>query len=304
MACLWEHGGLAHDTDMSDFKFKDNSIFDHGMICFHFTTYDVQRDKDTVQPYSYQDQMNTQANREFVLVSLDDPGTENPFGYACVLRIFHAEVIHSCLSKPIQIEFLWVGWLQPFDSGQVESPHRLDHLQFIPGYLQEAIGFLDPSTVIRGAHLIPAFHHGQTRDLLASSKLACDQDGDWWFYYSMMFEYSICFSLSHCSLDYSFTDHDLRMHHLGLGVGHARGTHALPKPLPPLPVIADVTEAGGPAPPLANNTIGGQLRDHANHCKDGDPEASEYSEHDTGSEFEDNEAMAPPDSNNNGYEDL
>jgi hypothetical protein len=50
---------------------------------------------------------------------------------------------------------------------------RLHQIGFIDGDDDAAFGFLDPQEVIRGVHLIPAFHYGWTHKLLPPSRIAC-----------------------------------------------------------------------------------------------------------------------------------
>jgi hypothetical protein len=52
----------------------------------------------------------------------------------------------------------------------------------------DAFGFLDPKDVLRGAHLIPAFAHGKTDELLGASiaRLPHEEDEDWQYYYINM----------------------------------------------------------------------------------------------------------------------
>jgi len=61
------------------------------------------------------------------------------------------------------MEFLWVRWFE-YDYGWKAGlkRRRLHRVRFVPQGEAHAYGFLDPDDVIRGAHLIPAFAHGQT----------------------------------------------------------------------------------------------------------------------------------------------
>ena len=63
---------------------------------------------------------------------------------------------------------------------------RLHRIGFINGDDDAAFGFLDPQEVIRGVHLIPAFHYGWTHKLLPPSRIAhpdSDKDKDWQYFY-------------------------------------------------------------------------------------------------------------------------
>ena len=69
---------------------------------------------------------------------------------------------------------------------------RLPWLEFFDEEsLPEAFGFLDPCSVMRGVHLIPAFAYGATKDLLHPSFVQPESDGiewdtDWRYFYMNM----------------------------------------------------------------------------------------------------------------------
>ncbi|KZS99464.1 uncharacterized protein LAESUDRAFT_667956, partial [Laetiporus sulphureus 93-53] len=85
----------------------------------------------------------------------------------------------------------------------------LHHISFVDSDDPNAFRFLNPADVIWAAHLISAFAHGRTPDLLPPSTCARqpdDNDLDYQFYYVNM-----------------FVDRDMFMRYLGGGVGH-KGT--------------------------------------------------------------------------------
>jgi hypothetical protein len=66
---------------------------------------------------------------------------------------------------------------------------RLPKIGFIPDTDDSAFGFLDPSLVVRGCHLIPAFADGRTSTLLASTHTAArspNEIDDWVAFYVNM----------------------------------------------------------------------------------------------------------------------
>ncbi|KAJ7049332.1 hypothetical protein C8F01DRAFT_1183929, partial [Mycena amicta] len=85
------------------------------------------------------------------------------------------------------MEFLWVRWFRR-DTGYrcIPDMARLPRMEFMDHADDEAFGFLDPDHVIRGAHLIPAFHYGRTQELLPKSiaRQESEEDQDWTFYYA------------------------------------------------------------------------------------------------------------------------
>ncbi|KDQ51293.1 hypothetical protein JAAARDRAFT_199318 [Jaapia argillacea MUCL 33604] len=191
-----------------EFYFRDERIYQHSTIRFHFTTYDLQRDQDLINPTT--DKCN-------ILVSLgrcDEAATKlHPFGYARVIGVFHAQLEHRFSHDPVRLDFLWVRWYSHHDAwGGGDELRRLDPLQFVPGYSSDAFGFLDPSHVIRGCHIIPAYSDGTTTELLGPS-LARHPDGDYVYYYANR-----------------FVDRDMASRYLGHGVGHPPGSRADPEP--------------------------------------------------------------------------
>ncbi|KAF8133545.1 hypothetical protein K438DRAFT_2128296, partial [Mycena galopus ATCC 62051] len=88
---------------------------------------------------------------------------------------------------------------------------RLHRVEFLPASDAQAFGFLNPDEIIRGSHLIPAFAHGRTEELLAHDSIGrLPRDGltklqDWRYYYVNF-----------------FVDRDMYIRYRGGGVGHYR----------------------------------------------------------------------------------
>ncbi|KIJ07244.1 hypothetical protein PAXINDRAFT_31848, partial [Paxillus involutus ATCC 200175] len=86
---------------------------------------------------------------------------------------------------------------------------RVSRVGFVPEDDELSFGFVDPSDVVRGIHLIPAFAYGRTPALLSGPLVARATSGeqgkhdDWRLYYVNQ-----------------FVDHDMYMRFLGGGVGH------------------------------------------------------------------------------------
>ena len=91
------------------------------------------------------------------------------------------------LSNPSTWSFSLCGGLVViWDIGGGWNAKHLHRIGFVDGADKAAFGFLDPKEVIRGIHLVPAFHYGWTRDLLPPSCIARpgrDNDEDWQFFY-------------------------------------------------------------------------------------------------------------------------
>ena len=186
---------MAYDGDEHDFSdedrlclnIKDNRIYFHSKLSVNYTTYDLRREQDTINPLTRSD---------ILVLSHEDEKT-HPYWYARVVHVFHVfvqvrENEHSPFLEPTRMNVLFVRWFgrdMDYPSGwSAKRPHRLRFF----GYRDtsaDAFGFIDPDSVIRGVHLIPAFAFGSTDDLLGPSKARRKLDGapnaydDWNYYY-------------------------------------------------------------------------------------------------------------------------
>ncbi|KAI6113871.1 hypothetical protein EDD16DRAFT_1429467, partial [Pisolithus croceorrhizus] len=105
------------------------------------------------------------------------------------------------------MELLWVHWLgvEPQYSWGFQDMW-LPKVSFVPEGDYNAFGFLDPSFVIHGCHLIPSFSNGHTTALLwqgASVARCPTNDDDWCSFYVNI-----------------FADCDMFCHFTAIGVGH------------------------------------------------------------------------------------
>lgn len=161
-------------------------MYSSKVLRVNYTSYDVRRDQDSMNPRTHCD----------VMVLASETGLNaHPYWYARVLGIFHAQVLHTgpmARNRSVQhMEFLWVRWfgIEP-DYCWGFSTGRLPKIGFIPDTDDSAFGFLDPSLVIRGCHLVPAFACGRTSTLLSTSSPTAARPlgevDDWTNYYVMM----------------------------------------------------------------------------------------------------------------------
>jgi hypothetical protein len=187
--------GRQYDGDELEFTANDrrsviienNEIYRHKVLRVNYTTYDLRRGQDSLNP-------RVAGHSDFMVLS---PETEesnedpHPYWYGRILGIFHATVRHvgplSRSSEPQCMEFLFVRWF-----GRDMTPRsgwkakRLLRLGFVPGNNGMAFGFVDPSQVIRAVHLIPAFAWGLTTKYLPTSRIArpfSEPTEDWQLYY-------------------------------------------------------------------------------------------------------------------------
>ena len=166
-------------------RLQNQTIFQVSTARINYTTYDLRRAYDTINPRTH----------PFVMVSSPEtPPGAHPFWYAAVLGVFHANVQHvgkHSRNYSIQrMEFLWVRWLgtvPDYSFGRRQA--RLPKIGFIPDSDEFAFGFLDPSLVLRGCHLMPAFADGRTTELLTitpgntTQARPSGEEDDWTTYY-------------------------------------------------------------------------------------------------------------------------
>ena len=90
---------------------------------------------------------------------------DGPYWYARVLGIFHADILHVgplALNLSVQhMEFLWVCWFG-IEPGYRSGSHFgcLLKVGFVPDTDPCVFGSLDPSLILHGCHLVPAFAGG------------------------------------------------------------------------------------------------------------------------------------------------
>jgi hypothetical protein len=164
--------------------FQKDRLYSHNIIRINYTTYDVRRAQDVVNG-------STQHCNIMVLAGSDGCGdfaTDHPFKYGRVLGVYHVNVVYTGPGmlnyEPHRFEFLWVRWYHTVDALRTGwTARKLDRLQFARMAEDDAFGFVDPSDVLRGCHIIPAFASGRLHaDGKGLSHCARDSS-DWVAYY-------------------------------------------------------------------------------------------------------------------------
>ena len=146
----------------------------------------MRREFDTINPKTH----------PFIMVPSPEIETgAHPFWYVAVLGMFHADIQHTGNESRDfrfkQMEFLWVQWLGVVPGCLFGRKHaKLPKIGFIPDSDEFAFGFLDPSLVIRGCHLVLSFTDGKTQGLLTTEGPSLGrvgtnsaEEGDWANYY-------------------------------------------------------------------------------------------------------------------------
>ncbi|KAG6905501.1 hypothetical protein DXG01_002331, partial [Tephrocybe rancida] len=189
--------------------FKNDALYRHNILRINYTTYDVRRSQDVINP-------NTNHRDIMLLRPMTSTRHCHPYRYARVLGIYHVNAIYQgpdgAVHGPHRQDFVWVRWFEicqdlPMSARWTEQHLGLDQLTFPPLGGRDAFRFVDPSEILRSCHIIPRFCSMQRHsDGISLSGLAQD-GGDWSTYYLN-----------------KFVDRDMLMRfHWGLGVGHVYG---------------------------------------------------------------------------------
>lgn len=175
-------------SERNSIFFKRDTIYRHQLGRFNYTTYDVRRAQDVINPRTMHRCIMLLAQPESHLTSSSSNDINHQFLYAQVLGIYHANVIYTGPEmldyEARRVEFLWVRW---FSYEYAQTIHwdklRLDRVRFPPMSSPQAFGFVDPNDVLRSCHIIPMFSKGRARiDRIGLSRCARDAD-DWSNYY-------------------------------------------------------------------------------------------------------------------------
>jgi hypothetical protein len=171
--------GHPHDADGNNFLFfKNDCIYHHKLTRFHFTTYDVRRGTDIINPGTSRCNVMLLADHSG---ATDTSSISHHFLYARVLGAYHANIIYTGPGmrdyEARRMDFLWVRWYEvvdPMSSGWASS--TLDNVHFLPMNDENAFGFVDPKDVLRTCHIIPNFAKGKRHtDGVGISR--CAKDG-------------------------------------------------------------------------------------------------------------------------------
>lgn len=157
-------------------------MYFHKLMRVNYTTYDVRRGQDSL----------SSRKRSDVMTLARDEANPHPFDYARIIGIFHVEVAHPSFNDDYRGHHLEILWVRRFRVDHSYSAgfkkKRMHRVAFLGSDDPDSFGFLHPDEVIRGAHLIPAFHHGGTSDYLTGKSLARNEDesDDYKYFYVNM----------------------------------------------------------------------------------------------------------------------
>lgn len=133
-----------------------DKLYQHNKLQVYYTAYNTRREMDSVNPRD---------KPEIMISRFDRQADEHPYDYARVLGIFHADINYFQFGKPRQtptrFDFLWIQrYKTMIDQISAFEKKRLPKIQLYESKHPKAFDFLDPSQVLRGIHIIPAFAEG------------------------------------------------------------------------------------------------------------------------------------------------
>ena len=168
--------------------FKRNTMYHYHIVRFNYTTYDVQRDQDVINPKTSHCYIMLLANLDGDRVKSSSKDS-HPFLYAQVLGAYHVNVIYDGWGSrdygKRRLEFLWVQWFEYCGKHSVLNwvDLWLDVIWFPPLWEDSAFGFVDPSDMLWSAHIVPTFASGPAHlDGVGLSRFSGDSK-DWLKYY-------------------------------------------------------------------------------------------------------------------------
>ena len=162
------------DDARNDLVIVRNAMYEHKTFSINYTTYDLRREQDAINPRTRPDIM---------VLSHETDSNRHPYWYAHVVKIFHVNIHHygehSRSDELQRKDVLLVRWFsRNLTHRSGFSARRLPRIEFLPEDDPDAFSFLDPDVVIRGIHLIPMFSLGRTSELLGPSIARQEKDGD------------------------------------------------------------------------------------------------------------------------------
>ena len=200
--------------------FKSDCMYKHHWLRINYTTYDVRRSQDVINPGTPRRDIMVLADNEG-----EDTHSNHPFWYARVLGIYHVNVIYTGLGMidyaARRFDFLWVRWFHHLGPIKWEDC-KLDSVAFLPMADEEAFGFLDPKDVLRASHVLPAFSRGRLNTDTIPMSICARDSHDWKRYYvNRCVHRSLCLYCTSHILNVRFVDRDMVMrYYWGLAVGH------------------------------------------------------------------------------------
>lgn len=163
--------------------FAEDRIYAHRLLRINYTTYDVRRNEDVIHIDTPQSSVML-LNSDYTRATWH---SVHPYLYGKCLGVYHANVYFvgclpdgkHCYTRH-RLDFVWVHW---YDFVPADKPLALDRLSLIPVDNPTALGFIDPTDVLRGLHVIPCFSQGEAESQPPRSRWAPSLHKTWNTYY-------------------------------------------------------------------------------------------------------------------------
>lgn len=161
------------DAQLTKIEFYKERMYFHRIMRINYTSYDRRRKQDIINPGSKSDIM--------MLAAPEDQGSHSYY-YGRVIANFHvrARPLDS-VDDFVLIPVLWIRWFTLTKGPAGAKKRRLFRVSFSPISDAHAFGFIHPSDVIRGVHIVPSFASGKIN---VEESIARRPTGvDWNYYY-------------------------------------------------------------------------------------------------------------------------
>ena len=162
----------------SDVQIRRNKVHWHTRIRVNYTSYDLRRQQDVINPKNRPDFMVLAGEPPDRV----EPSMTEPYWFARAIKVGHVMAKLGNAETYERVDFVWARWLWTSNhSCSGWSYKRLPQVSFIPGGGDSSFAFIDPQDIVRAVHLIPVFGKGLTAHLLAGESIAlAHQDAEEW----------------------------------------------------------------------------------------------------------------------------
>lgn len=188
--------GVVTNEDLRNIYVHSERIYQHAIVQLNYTTYDCRRGQDTLNSSTTRRDLMCLRREDEPDSGADTTVAAPKFLYGHLLGVFHVNIVYTGPGmldhRPRRFDILWVRWYEPLLPTVLDSTiwttRRLGRLSLVPLSDPAACDFVDPSDVVRAAHIIPRFSTGKRygdHDLQSGrlfSKWARDQD-EWKEYF-------------------------------------------------------------------------------------------------------------------------
>ncbi|KAG1831450.1 hypothetical protein DFJ58DRAFT_848220 [Suillus subalutaceus] len=94
------------DDDRSQVVLANNQLCEHSILRINYTTYDLRREQDLINPHTHADIM---------VLSHENDDDRHPYWYAWVVKIFHVNVWYygpgsTNTQRPTRMDIVFVHW--------------------------------------------------------------------------------------------------------------------------------------------------------------------------------------------------